>query len=114
MLSAQKASVLVSEREEVGFSGQVWVWQARSGEKPVRWFFVSIEGEPAAHLKLLSLGLTAGFGSLPVRATIGTTRWKTSIFPHREIGGWLLPLKAEVRKREGIEEGSQIDVSLAI
>jgi hypothetical protein len=49
-----------------------------------------------------------------VRATIGTTRWKTSIFPHREIGGWLLPLKAEVRKREGIEEGSQIDVSLAI
>jgi hypothetical protein len=46
MLSAQKASVLVSEREEVGFSGQVWVWQARSGEKPVRWFFVSIEGSP--------------------------------------------------------------------
>lgn len=101
-------------REEVTFTGKVWVWQARSGEKPTRWFFVNIEGEPAAELKLASLGLTAGFGSLPVRATIGTTTWRTSIFPQREIGGWLLPLKAAVRKSEAIGEGSEIEVSLVI
>lgn len=104
----------MSEREEVTFTGKVWIWQARSGEKPMRWFFVSITGAPAAELKLASLGLTAGFGSLAVRATIGTTTWRTSIFPQRETGGWLLPLKAQVRQREKIEEGSEIDVSLAI
>jgi hypothetical protein len=104
----------MSEREDITFSGKVWIWQARSGDKPMRWFFVSIEGEPAAEIKLLSLGLTAGFGSLPVRATIGLTTWRTSIFPQRETGGWLLPLKADVRKREELQEGSEIEVSVAI
>lgn len=104
----------MSKREEVTFTGKVWVWQARSGEKPTHWFFVGIEGQPAAQLKLASLGLTAGFGSLPVRATIGMTTWRTSIFPHRETGGWLLPLKADVRKRENIEESSEIEVSLVV
>ncbi len=101
-------------REEVSFTGKVWVWQARTGEKPVRWFFVSIEGEPAAQIKLASLGLTAGFGSLPVRATIGMTTWRTSIFPQRETGGWLLPLKAAVRKSTGLAEGHEAEVTLTI
>lgn len=104
----------MSEREEVIFSGKVWVWQARTGDKPVRWFFVSIEGEAAADIKLASLGLTAGFGSLPVRATIGITTWRTSIFPQRETGGWLLPLKAAVRKSTGLEEGREVEVTLEI
>lgn len=104
----------MSGREEVNFAGRVWVWQARSGDKPVRWFFVSIEDEPAARLRLASLGLTAGFGSLPVQASIGSTTWRTSIFPQRETGGWLLPLRADVRKRAGITEGSEIEVSLVV
>jgi hypothetical protein len=52
----------------------------------VRWFFVTVEGEPAAALKLAGLGLTAGFGSLPVRASIGATTWRTSVFPQRRAG----------------------------
>lgn len=104
----------MSERETIMFSGKVWVWQARSGEKPARWFFVSIEDEAAAEIRLASLGLTAGFGSLPVRARIGATAWRTSVFPQRETGGWLLPLKADVRKREGLEEGSEIEVAIDI
>ncbi|WDF71336.1 DUF1905 domain-containing protein [Novosphingobium sp. KACC 22771] len=104
----------MSERGTITFSGRVWVWQARSGERSMRWFFVSIEGEAAAEIKLASLGLTAGFGSLPVRVRIGATAWRTSVFPQRETGGWLLPLKADVRKREGLEEGSEVEVAIDI
>jgi hypothetical protein len=96
------------------FTGKVWVWKPARGERAGRWFFVSIEGMPAAELKLASLGLTAGFGSLPVTATIGVTTWRTSIFPQHETGGWILPLKAEIRKRAGIGEGSEVDVSLVV
>lgn len=104
----------MDEREDYTFSGKVWIWQASTGDKPVRWFFVTVAGQTAAEIKLASLGLTAGFGSLPVRATIGTTTWRTSIFPHRESGGWLLPLKAAVRKSEGFGEGDEIEVTLEL
>lgn len=107
---------MMSERETIPFSGKVWVWTSAKGEKekPVRWFFVTVEGAPAAELKLASMGLTAGFGSLPVTARIGATTWRTSVFPHRESGGWLLPLKAAVRKEAGIHEGDEIEVTLDI
>lgn len=98
----------------VTFTGTVWIWQARSGEKPTKWFFVSIEGEPAAEIRLASLGLTAGFGSVPVLAHLGITSWRTSIFPQREIGGWILPLKAAVRKSAGVGEGDEITVTLEL
>lgn len=104
----------MSEREDFTVTGKVWVWQARTGEKPVRWFFVSIEGQIAAEIKLVSLGLTAGFGSLPVRATIGITTWRTSIFPQRDTGGWILPLKAAVRKSADVGEGDEVTVTLEI
>lgn len=104
----------MNERETIRFTGKVWVWTSGKGEKPVRWFFVTVEGAPAAELKLASMGLTAGFGSLPVRAWIGTTTWRTSVFPHRESGGWLLPLKAAVRKEAGVHEGDEIEVTLEI
>lgn len=106
---------MAHEREEIDFIGKVWVWTSGKGEKkPVRWFFVTVEGEPAAALKLAGLGLTAGFGSLPVRASIGATSWRTSVFPQKESGGWLLPLKAAVRKSAGIDEGDEIEVTLEV
>ncbi len=104
----------MNERETIRFTGKVWVWMSGKGEKPVRWFFVTVEGGPAAELKLASMGLTAGFGSLPVRVWIGATTWRTSVFPHRESGGWLLPLKAAVRKEAGVHEGDEIEVTLEI
>jgi hypothetical protein len=41
-----------------------------------------------------------GWGSLPVRVTLRTTSWETSIFPDTREGAYLLPLKAEIRKKE--------------
>ncbi len=42
-----------------------------------------------------------GWGSLPVIVAMGKTTWKTSIFPDKKAGAYLLPLKAEVRKKRG-------------
>ena len=43
----------------------------------------------------------AGFGSVRVEATIGSTRWQTSIFPSKENATYVLPLKKAVRVAEG-------------
>ena len=47
-----------------------------------------------------------GFGSIPVIVKLGKTEWKTSIFPDSKSGTFLLPLKAQVRKKEEVEEKS--------
>ena len=44
----------------------------------------------------------------------GKTTWKTSIFPDKKSGTYLLPLKADVRRREGIGAGDRITSSLEV
>lgn len=55
-----------------------------------------------------------GWGSVPVTATIGGTTWRTSIFPDKKAGSFVLPLKAEVRTAEGIDEGATVEVRLDV
>ena len=56
-------------------------------------------------------GMARGFGSLRVSATIGDTRWQTSVFPSRKEG-WTLPVKAAVRKAEDLSEGDEVALTL--
>jgi hypothetical protein len=36
------------------------------------------------------------------------------LFPAKEKGGYLLPIKAEVRRKEGIEEAAEVEVTLIV
>ena len=56
-------------------------------------------------------GNSRGFGSIKVVATIGGSTFKTSVFPSKETG-WLLPVKASVRKAEGLGEEDLVRVLL--
>lgn len=55
-----------------------------------------------------------GWGSLPVSVTIGTTSWKTSIFPDKKSGTYLLPLKAQIRKAEDIADDDMVRFSIVV
>jgi hypothetical protein len=48
-----------------------------------------------------------GFGSVRVEAAIGDTVWRTSVFPQRS-GGYILPVKASVRRDAGIALGDDV------
>ena len=45
-------------------------------------------------------------------AQIGGTGWKTSLFP--KDGRYIVPVKAWVRKAEGLEVGDMVTVRLAV
>lgn len=55
-----------------------------------------------------------GFGSVRVRVTVGKTTWDTSLFPSKDLGTYVLPLKAAVRRAEGITVGDEIRVSVVL
>lgn len=99
--------------EQFEISGTVWQW--RTASKPnSAWYFLTIEGQAAAEIRFAAMGRSGGFGSIRVTATIGATRWQTSLFPHSESGGFLLPLKAAVRKAEGIVPDGRYEVLIAL
>jgi hypothetical protein len=55
-----------------------------------------------------------GFGSVRVAARVGDTEWSTSVFPSRELGSYVLPIKRSVREREGLEVGDVADLVIKL
>ncbi len=78
------------------------------------WHFVSLPKTLSTRLKKLYGKKARGWGSLPVIMTSGKVTWKTSIFPDRKAGTYLLPLKAAVRKRADIAMGDTKKFKLEI
>ena len=90
----------------------VWLWRSAAKPEAAGWYFATIDAQTAAEIKYAMLGMSRAFGSVKVTATVGKTCWATSLFPHKESGGFILPLKASVRKAEGIGDGDLISVVL--
>jgi hypothetical protein len=78
------------------------------------WHFVTLTKKIGQEIREKYGKQSRGFGSLPVEVTVGTTTWKTSIFPDKRVGSYLLPLKAKVRKAEDIEAGEMITFSVTL
>ena len=51
-----------------------------------------------------------GWGRLKATAKIGDSEWKTAIWFDTKRNTYLLPLKAEIRKRENIVLGERVNV----
>lgn len=78
------------------------------------WFFAYVDKKQAQEIREKFAAHKRGFGSLRVEAHIGKTKWKTSIFPDKRSGTYVLPLKLAVRRAEGIEAGDMISFTLTI
>ncbi|MFG2011308.1 DUF1905 domain-containing protein [Micromonospora sp. NPDC048868] len=59
-----------------------------------------------------SAGVSYGWGMIPVAARIGKTGWSTSLFP--KDGRYIVPVKAAVRRAEGLAVGDTVTVRLVV
>lgn len=87
---------------------KVWLYPGMAG-----WHFVNIGKQKSKEIKLHRPPFRRGFGSIPVKVTVGKTSWETSIFPDKKRG-YVLPLKKEVREKENFTAGSTIKFSIEI
>jgi hypothetical protein len=92
------------------FSGTVLKYT--TGESS--WYFVLLPVGIAVKIKATSGKNRPGFGSIRVLAKIGQMQWKTSIFPSAKMESYLLPIKAESRKKCDIFEASVVDIGFEI
>lgn len=94
----------------ITFQSKLWLWQAEKGA----WHFITVPAEESDALRMFSPESKRGFGSVRVRAQIGDTVWKTSVFPSKERDGYILPVKKAVRTAEDLEVGSTAAVKLEV
>lgn len=78
------------------------------------WHFVSLSKSQSEEITKKFGEKKRGWNSFPVSVTLGKTKWKTSIFFDKREGAYILPLKAEVRKKEGIRQGQNIVLSVKV
>jgi hypothetical protein len=90
------------------FRAEVWLYTGQGA-----WHFVTLPPELGEGLRRMRGGPN-GWGSIPVTAVVGETSWRTSLFPDAKSGSFLLPLKAEVRRREDIQPGQTRQFSVEL
>ncbi|MCM2281417.1 MAG: DUF1905 domain-containing protein [Bdellovibrionaceae bacterium] len=92
---------------EYSFRAKVWRFQGSAG-----WFFVTLPKTLSKTIRQNHGISEEGWGRLKTTAQIGETQWNTAIWYDTKAEGYLLPIKAAVRKREKIETNSRVSVRL--
>lgn len=98
-------------------TGPLWLWSGESGS----WHFFTVPEEHCGEIRAESFARRAGFGSVRVECAINgpstssgqAVTWRTSVFPQKS-GGYLLPVKADVRRRAGIAAGDEVTVEIEL
>jgi Domain of unknown function (DUF1905) len=91
------------------FAGPLWPHAGPDG-----WYFITLPAGISADIKGLTAGPRRGFGSVRVAVTVGATSWRTSIFPSREAGAYVLPVKRSVRLAEGLDVGDEVRATVHV
>ena len=93
----------------ISFTSLLWIW--KGSDAAGRWYFLTVPEEQSAAIKAQAFALPRGFGSVRVEVAIGDVRWRTSVFP-LNAGGYILPVKADIRKRARLAAGDEVTVEL--
>ncbi|HET6484307.1 MAG TPA: DUF1905 domain-containing protein [Actinoplanes sp.] len=92
---------------EMEFTGEIWFWRG-----PSPFHFVTVPDEECAAIESASSQVSYGWGIIPVAARVGGTDFTTSLWP--KDGRYIVPLKAAVRRGEGLAVGDIVTVRLTV
>lgn len=79
------------------FSSKPWKYEGQSG-----WVFISLPEKLSKEIRDTFKTMEEGWGRLSAIACIGNTEWKTAIWYDTKANTYLLPLKAEIRRKENV------------
>lgn len=91
------------------FTSELWRHDGADG-----WCFVTLPPDASDLVRAQGAGRHRPFGSLPVEARIGAVAWRTSLFSDRKRDAYLLPVKADVRRRAAVDPGDVVTVDVEL
>jgi len=89
------------------FSAVIWEWRG-----PAPYYFVTVPEAEAGMIAAASELVTYGWGMIPVTIRIGATTFTTSLWP--KDGGYVVPLKLDVRRSEQVDLGDEIHLVVSV
>lgn len=89
------------------FEGEIISWRG-----PAPYLFVPVPDDLSEEIRAVSRRASYGWGCIQVHATIGATKFTTSLLP--KDGRYLVPVKVVVQRAESVGEGDTVTVKLSI
>ncbi len=83
-------------------------------EGAAAWHFITLPADISVQIKTLAGRAMNAFGSLRINATIAKQAWKTSLFLDTKRGAFLLPVKADIRRKARVGDGDEIAVKIEL
>ena len=90
------------------FSANLYLWEARTAS----WVFANLPEDVADEIEDAAPEPRRGFGAVKVEVTVGASTWRTSIFPSKDAGTFILPVKKAILKAETLAVGDTVKMSL--
>ncbi|MEQ8518588.1 MAG: DUF1905 domain-containing protein [Cytophagales bacterium] len=91
------------------FSAQLWKYDAENA-----WYFVSLAQKMSEEIRSQLQWQEEGWGKMKAIAKIRDLEWKTSIWFDSKRQCYVLPIKAEIRKKLSLKEKDQLKIELFI
>ncbi len=92
---------------ELSFEGELWYWRG-----PSPFHFVTAPRSATAAIRALAPLVSYGWGMIPVEVTIGSTTWRTAMFP--KDGAYVVPIRDAIRRVERLAAGDTVSMELSI
>ena len=84
----------------LSFEGTLFAWHE---ERPDSWALVALPPDVSRQVDDLVSSPPRGFGSVRVEVTVGSSIWRTSLFPSKPLDAYVLPVKKAVRRAEHLD-----------
>lgn len=97
---------------EYKFTAKMWNYSSTVGT--CGWYIACLPKEMSKEIRENLKFLEEGWGRLKMTAKIGNTQWETAIWFDTKLQTYLLPLKAEIRKKEKIETDKELEIKIWI
>ncbi|RFA21015.1 DUF1905 domain-containing protein [Subtercola boreus] len=92
---------------DLRFSGVLWYWRG-----PAPYYFVTVPVEECEAISIVAAVVSYGWGMIPATVRVGDTVVSTSLWP--KDGGYIVPLKKQLRTAELLELGDVVNVRVGI
>lgn len=94
---------------EFTFKADLWEWKGEGA-----WCFVSVPKDFYEDLREVAGSVKKGFGSVKVEVSVGSSIWRTSVFPDTKSKTFVLPIKKAIRKAESLNIGDEFSLKLRL